>query len=85
MKSQGLRLAFVIFLALALCLTGGLVFDSVASAKKKRKKGGNIATVAKTVHARNSGHPTRTDRLLRKAGHDAPRRQEVQGQESLQP
>jgi hypothetical protein len=51
MKTKRSRLALVVFLALALSVTGGLVSGSVAAAKKKRKKGGNIATVGKTVNA----------------------------------
>jgi hypothetical protein len=52
MKSKRSRLALVGILALALVVTGGLVSGSVAAAKKKRKKGGNIATVGKTVNTR---------------------------------
>jgi hypothetical protein len=50
MKSKRSRLALVVFLALALSVTGCLVSGSVAAAKKTRKKGGNIATVGKAVN-----------------------------------
>jgi hypothetical protein len=67
MKSKRSRLALVVFLALALSVTGGLVSGSVAAAKKKRKKGGNIATVGKTLNTRipdmSPGPPTQYGRL----------------------
>jgi hypothetical protein len=46
MKSKRSRFALVAMLVLALSVTVGLVFGSVADAKKKKKKSANVATVS---------------------------------------